>query len=983
VQSDVRLLLLAAPLDLGDEDLDLIELESPVGLRRRIDVEAGFSVIEVKRDLRAGSVREEAIAQLAGYVADRTAALGQRYIGLLTDGAEWLLYHLTPAGTLELVASHTVSATDPDVESLCVWLEGVLATGQQLPPTPNEIARRMGSQSPSHDLDFYYLAAVYADHRVSPTVQLKRELWAKLLTTAFGTGFQDDDALFVEHTLLVATAEIIAHAVVGFTPRKLAPAQLLSGRLFADAQIGGVVEEDFFDWVLEVPDGDRFVRSVARRLARFDWSAVEHDVMKILYESIIAPRQRHSLGEYYTPDWLAEAMVNDNVPNPLEARVLDPACGSGTFLFHAARHYLSAADAAGLSNRQAIDGLTEHVMGVDVHPVAVTLARVTYLLAIGMDRLKAADRGPISVPIYLGDSLQWDQEMDLLSAGTLTVRTESGQLFGSELRFPEQLLHDAQAFDRLVAELADRAADRPPGSAPPTLGATFRRYAVRPEDQPMLEQTFRQLCRLHDDGRDHIWGYYVRNLARPVWLAHDSNKVDVLIGNPPWLSYRFMTGEMQTSFKTMSQHRNLWAGGAVSTHQDLSGLFAARSVELYLRVGGRFAFVMPLAALSRKQFEGFRTGRYIEQVLTVEFNDSWDLDGVRPHPFPVPASVVSGRRTSASSGSLPITTIHWEGALPASNVSWRDASGRLARSERSLILAGQGPGSPYRGRFTQGASVNPRVLLIVEDAEAGPLGAGEGRRSIQSRRSRQEKDPWKTLSSLTGVVEQEFVHPLCLGSTTAPFRLLEPELVVIPWDLELLDGNKDRLDYYPGLARWWRQAEALWNEHRRSERLTLAEQLDFRHKLSGQFPTSRNRVVYTKAGHHVAAARVNDARAIVNDTLYWATAESQAEALFLIAVLNSAAVTRRVAPLQSRGQFGARHFDLYVFDLPIPHFDPTSSIHGQLVELGRRAEDVAARVELRPSMAFSTARRAIRLALDSDGVSGEIETLVEELLGAS
>jgi hypothetical protein len=46
------------------------------------------------------------------------------------------------------------------------------------------------------------------------------------------------------------------------------------------------------------------------------------------------------------------------------------------------------------------------------------------------------------------------------------------------------------------------------------------------------------MCRLHDEGRDHIWGYYIRNLARPMWLSRDKNRVDILIGNPPWLAYR-------------------------------------------------------------------------------------------------------------------------------------------------------------------------------------------------------------------------------------------------------------------------------------------------------------------------------------------------------------------------------------------------------------------------------------------------------------
>ncbi len=157
VQSDLHMLLTLAPLDLGADDLQDIVLESPAGQRRRIDVEAGLTVFEVKRDLRVGNVRAEAVEQLTGYVADRTTSMRQRYVGVLTDGAEWHLYHLV-GDALVTVSTVVVDPASPDVEGLCVWLEGVLATAEQITPTPPEIARRLGAQSPAHALDALDLA---------------------------------------------------------------------------------------------------------------------------------------------------------------------------------------------------------------------------------------------------------------------------------------------------------------------------------------------------------------------------------------------------------------------------------------------------------------------------------------------------------------------------------------------------------------------------------------------------------------------------------------------------------------------------------------------------------------------------------------------------------------------------------------------------------------------------------------------------------
>jgi hypothetical protein len=94
VQADVRQFILEAPFELDEGDLDIVSLESPVTGGRRIDVEVGSVVIEVKRDFCRGRVLEEAVQQLGGYVRTRTSETGRRYVGVLTDGVEWRCYAL-------------------------------------------------------------------------------------------------------------------------------------------------------------------------------------------------------------------------------------------------------------------------------------------------------------------------------------------------------------------------------------------------------------------------------------------------------------------------------------------------------------------------------------------------------------------------------------------------------------------------------------------------------------------------------------------------------------------------------------------------------------------------------------------------------------------------------------------------------------------------------------------------------------------------
>ncbi|MGK2954878.1 MAG: N-6 DNA methylase [Solirubrobacterales bacterium] len=906
------------------------------------------------------------------------------YVGVLTDGARWHLYNLE-GDALQLVSSFEIAdTTNPDVPGLLLWLEGVLATTSRIHPTPREIERRLGATSSGHGLDAADLASLYEVHRNEPTVKLKRELWGRLLTTALGTAFEDSDELFVNHTLLVLTAEVIAHAVIGYdlTDPQLSPETICSGALFAQAQIGNVVEADFFDWPVEVDGGDRFVRTLARRLSRFAWDEVEHDVMKVLYESVISTEQRHRLGEYYTPDWLADRIVEEVITDPLATKALDPSCGSGTFLFHAIAKYLTAADNAGLTNREALAGVCDHVAGIDVHPVAVAFARVTYLLAIGMDRL--ADRPPMSVPVYLGDSVQWTQEENLLSADALSIDTSSSPatLFAEPLRFPRRLLDDPGNFDRLVTAMADKAASRTPGSKPPPLTAVFNRHRVEEDDRPILIETFRSMCDLHDSGRDHIWGYFTRNLARPVWFSRTENRVDALIGNPPWLSYRFMTASMQATFRRMTTERGMWAGSAVATNQDLSALFVARSSELYLRHGGKFGFVMPLAALSRKQFAGFRTGDYrAPSAHTIlSFGSPWDLHAVKPSFFPVPASVAFGTR---STNPVPLTdaSVPWSGRVTKHNASWQEAEPGLTVGEEQIGAASaQAPTSPYAPAFTQGASVVPRMLFTVVPAPSTPLGAGPGRRSVRSRRSANEKAPWKSLAPLTGSVEDEFVFPMHLGETILPFRLQEPLEAVIPWDgQKLLEPTDDDLDAHPGLARWWREANAVWLANRSSDRLTLLGQLDYMHKFTQQFPAPKHRVAYTKGGMYLAAVQIDDPLVVIDHMLYWAEVATPEEGQYLTAVLNSDAITLAVRQFQARGEHNPRHFDKYIFRLPIPLYDESEGLHSDLVQAAAHATAVADEVSL-PDMSFQAQRRMVRAALADDGVAMTLDGLVDRLL---
>lgn len=990
IQADVRDVLLYGGFDLGDEH---VLLESPAPERRRIDVEVGHLNIECKKDLRSERVLEEAEQQLEGYLRSREKGTPGRYIGVLTDGALWRLYQ-TSIETLAFVSEFRVQSGGPDERSFRTWLGSLLATERHLEPTGEAIGERLGSGSPGFVTSMTLLRNLWGAAKPHPEVQLKRALWSKLLRTAFGTQFQDNEDLFLEHTYLVTAATLIAHLVLGFEADELSqsPQMTLSGGLFARFGIRGVGEAGFFDWVLDVEGGDFLVTDLLRRLSVFDWSEVDHDVLKELYQSVISEQTRHRLGEYYTPDWLARRIVQHTVDTPLESRVMDPACGSGTFLFHAVRHYFAAAEGAGYPVERSVGEVVDHVFGMDIHPVAISLAQVTYLLAIGAERIRSASVS-LSIPVYLGDSMRWEASRETIFSPSddIVIPTGVGALFEetTALRFPASLVSDTTRFDAFVEELAHAATDRKRGSPPKQIDRLLRQFGVTGGDVGVVTATYHQLCRLHDEERNHIWGFFVRNQARPTWFARKQNRVDVLVGNPPWLAYRYMPNEMQARFRKESEERRIWAGGRVATQQDLSSYFAARSIELYLRSGGRFGFVMPLAALSRRAYEGFRKGQFtsVNETCAVAFETPWDLDGVKPIPFPVPSCVVLGRRVDL--GEFFDSDDGLRGArLVARGVLRRSAEADAGSGLTWEMVEERGPhshytaaNSPYNERFKQGAVLVPRMLLMVEVEPAHPMQPKTMVR-VRSRRGRLDKAPWKDLADQTGLVESMFLRPVYLGEHCLPFRMLDPVSSVFPYDGDLLlPEDSERISRYKGLSEWWRGNEKVWRDNRsKSSSLSLTENIDYYAKLTTQFPIAGVRVVYTKAGSNLTASVVEDDRAIIDHQLYWGIATSLDEAHYLVAILNAPALGKIVAPYQARGAFGARHFDKYVWYAPIPTFDPSDEAHAALASQGRVAQSIAHDVDLAENTGFQRLRAQLRDELENRGVLREIDELLIRVL---
>lgn len=98
----------------------------------------------------------------------------------------------------------------------------------------------------------------------------------------------------------------------------------------------------------------------------YNLSDIGRDFLGDIYEKLIPIEERRQLGEFYTPHEVAEFIVNAVLDNPKQS-VLDPACGTGTFLT-AAYQWKNRHD--NLDHQTIVDQLA----GVDVNRFAAHLA---------------------------------------------------------------------------------------------------------------------------------------------------------------------------------------------------------------------------------------------------------------------------------------------------------------------------------------------------------------------------------------------------------------------------------------------------------------------------------------------------------------------------------------------------------------------------------------------------------------------------------
>lgn len=989
-------------INAGYAEMLLPELEKYIKVKHgtvavtgRVDVFLGNLIIEFESDLT--STLQEAEDQLKRYIAILWSEKKQRveWLALASDGINFRVYRpRTPIPFGERVTSEDVLLEEVDKCNLkvmylkqgaewnYVWLDRYLLYRTLIPPTTEEFVKDFGLLSSSYKISDSILKNAWNEVKGTGVETLYDE-WAKYLEIVYGTKVQSED-LFIRHTYLATLAKLMAFMFYSglALPSTEEVESVVSGEVFRQWGIYGFLEEDFFSWILKekVRDqGLKFVMYLLGRLRRYDLTKLEEDVLKGLYQELVDPKERHDLGEYYTPDWLAESIARETLETHPEASVLDPACGSGTFLVASIRFKRKTLSKE--SPEHVLNHILGNVVGIDIHPLAVITAKVNYLLALG-DLIRKYRRDRITIPVYMGDSIRLPKEVETLEEGVVAyiVKGPSGKQF----LIPRIIAENAEAHDEVIQVIRDYIKDAKKLDKEEFINfLQFRaltlvkilekKQKIRKAIFSSLFETATSMWELQKDGKDTIWAFILMNIFKPLFFFARVKKFDLIIGNPPWLSYRYVRStDYQEELKELivDNYKLLPSSKAeLMTHMELATLFFSRTSDLYLKGNGIISFVMPRGVFSADQHDNFRKGSFAPKL---GFLKIFDLLKVKPL-FNVPSSVFIARKDMKV--KYPIKTIVYSGELPSKNAGLREAEKCLATHETSLKLGSIGERSfltektlkipkmksAYYAKIYQGATVVPRQFWLVAITAHPKFGINPQAPFVKTseRAKSLAKEAYKNLS-LEGNVESRFLYGILTGSELVPFGYLEFLPIIAPVEpnanrYRLVNLEEARTRGFFNLKNWLEEAEKEWRKRRgeKSEKMTLYQRLDRQRGLSRQNPKAKYKVVYNTSGTYLVSAVVENEKPlilingikiqlngiIIDTKLYCYETNNESEAYYLAAILNSAIVDEAIKPAQSRGLFGPRDIHKKPFEMPIPKFSQGNKVHRDISKLGKQCTE--------------------------------------------
>lgn len=331
--------------------------------------------------------------------------------------------------------------------------------------------------------------------------------------------------------------------------------------------------------------------SIYSKALLIDWEkGKKEDVFRELYEILIDFETRRKLGEYYTPLWLVEYMIN-NVSQELKDKViLDPFCGSGTFLVSAFYKKIQEGEEA----EKAI----KEIIGFDINPLAVSIARAELMIAyqkvkgeiitpliFNTDSANILLCGKKWQPISFLDELK---ELEVLASieSDIFERKNQHEVDFSEILTLEMILReyfkDASKSEKIKEKIEENMLKLKNGK--------WGGVATNIIKVLIKKESIDAISKLIGKYKNGVWAVSVTSLFAPYIIRN--TKVDIVITNPPWVLLSSLKGSYgnlirKEAKKVLESYKKI---GQILVSSDLASVLLYGCLELSK---GEVAFLMP------------------------------------------------------------------------------------------------------------------------------------------------------------------------------------------------------------------------------------------------------------------------------------------------------------------------------------------------------------------------------------------------------
>ena len=251
-------------------------------------------------------------------------------------------------------------------------------------------------------------------------------------------------------------------------------------------------ERLLYDWY--TPDRNLVVR-ILHRFAQFDLAHIDQDVIGHLYSRYVEDQHKHESGMYYTPpivvDYILDRVGYQGIDAIENKRILDPACGSGTFLVKAANRIVNAYKTYHNGKippsvvPSVLETVQQGVYGMDLNPFACYLAETNLLIQV-LDPIKTALEANPPVEIHLG-------RFKIFNTDTLKPEVNAAAMAHGNLELDYSNIPEAERIKLALNEHFDYVVANPPYVRADEGGEGLKEYRRQIKEEHPLEM-LREAC---------------------------------------------------------------------------------------------------------------------------------------------------------------------------------------------------------------------------------------------------------------------------------------------------------------------------------------------------------------------------------------------------------------------------------------------------------------------------------------------------------